>query len=161
MQPVIVFRNRMSQFNWALIALGVAAAVPLLLADGADLAAVLTFAAASLLALAAFAVGLIAWLGRRQVAELTLIGDMAHIEMLSAIGRGRVHKVPIAQLTDWRWQPAWTRKLGGTGARTLSFALDGTRLTMPLFGASLFNPEALRPICPQTIAALMDSVAEK
>jgi len=161
MQPVVVFRNRMAPLNWFLIALGIFAAVPLLLADGAELMEVLAFAVISLVVVVGFAVALIAWLGRQQVAELTLAGDTAHIEMLAAIGRGRVDKVPVAQLTDWRWQPVVSRKVGGASARTLSFVLNGSRHTMPLFGASLFNPEALRPLCPQTIASLMDSATEK
>ncbi len=137
-EPVLLFRNRMGLTNWGLMALGFALAVPLVVAEGASWILALSISGG----LALFAIMLagiaILFMGRTNVAELTLRGAVLDAEMLSPFGRGRLLQIPLGDAADWRVTKTWP---------SVRFRYGASELVLPLHGAKVDWP-ALRQVAP-------------
>ncbi len=134
----VVYSNRMGPTNWAFILLGFLTAWAVLLTQGIDALHAALGVLAVLLVTLLVTVPVIIWIGRRQVAELTLRGDWLELEMLTPFGRGRRWDLPMAEAADWSLTKIWP---------TLGFRHGARRFSMPLQGAVL-DRGALKEIAP-------------
>lgn len=125
--------------NWIGIVLGFTAAAVLLIVQGNDALFAVLMAGGLLLITILVLVPLLLWVGRRQVAEMRLRGDLLELEMLSPFGRGRLVDVPLAEVTDWSISRFWP---------TLRFRSGSATFRLPLQGA-LLDRAALAQIAPQ------------
>lgn len=137
-EPVVLFRNQMSLKNWAYIAMAFALAVPFMVFDGTDVGLAVTIAAGLAVAACAFAIALIAWMGRRNIGVLRQVNDQLEAEMLSPWGNGRRRLIPLAEIEDWRLTRLWP---------TLRFRHGRSDYSLPLHGALIDWP-AIREIAP-------------
>ena len=137
-EPVVLFANQMAPRNWAYIVLAFALAVPFLVLEGADIVLALQLSAGLAVAACLFAVGLIAFMGRRNIGVLRMGDGRLEAEMLSPFGRGRRVLIPLDQVEDWRLTRRWP---------TLRFRHSDRDFNLPLHGAEI-NWAAIRQIAP-------------
>lgn len=130
-ESVLVFRNQMSPRNWAYIVLAFALAVPFLVMDGADIVFALMLSVALAVAACLFALGLIAWMGRRNIGVLRLGDGVLEAEMLSPFGKGRQLRIPLDEIEDWRLTRRWP---------TLRFRYERADFNLPVQGAYIDWP---------------------
>ena len=138
-EPVVLFANQMAPRNWTYIVLAFAVAVPFLMLDGADILLALQVSAGLATAACLFALGLISFMGRRNIGLLRLGEGRLEAEMLSPFGRGRQVIIPLDKVADWRLTRRWP---------TLRFRYGRQDFNLPLHGAKI-NWPALHQIAPE------------
>jgi hypothetical protein len=134
-EQVLLFQNRMGVSNWGYIALGFALAAAILVFQGTELWLAVVICGGLAIAAMAFAYLLITFMGRRNIAALTLDGPGLQAEMLSPLGDGRVLTIPLGEATDWRRTKTWP---------SVRFRYDGREFVLPLHGATVDWPALLK-----------------
>lgn len=138
-EPVVLFANQMAPRNWAYILLAFTLAIPFLMLDGVDILLALQVSAGLAITACLLAVGLIAFMGRRNVGLLRLRDGRLEAEMLSPFGSGRQVIIPLDQVGDWRLTRRWP---------TLRFRYGRQDFNLPLHGAGI-NWSAIKQIAPE------------
>jgi hypothetical protein len=141
----VIFENRMSASSWFALALGFIAASAVVIIGGRNVAMGMALVSGTALATVIVIVAAVAFMGRRQLAVLTLENGMLEAEHFSLLGKGRRFSFPAVEASKWRWKARTAR---GVKYATLAFTYDGVEYTMPLTGAKVKDLDAFREIAP-------------
>jgi hypothetical protein len=135
----------LSASSWIALALGFIAASAVVIIRGRNVAMGIGLIAAAALATVIVIVAAVAFVGRRQLAVLTLENGMLEAEHFSLFGKGRRFSFPATEASKWRWK---ARKERGVKYATLAFTYNGIEYTMPFTGAKVKDLDVIREIAP-------------
>jgi hypothetical protein len=105
---------------------------------------------------------LLAWLvihfsGRSLIAEVRLRGDMLHVEMVHAFGKGRKFELPIPPESDWNWYAQKADSSTSERVGIITFKWGGKTYQMSLNGARIVDEVELRKLAPKVIDEMIAS----
>jgi hypothetical protein len=141
----VIFENRMSASSWIALMLGFVAAGAVVIIGGRNVAMGMALVSGAALATVIAIVAAVAFVGRRQLAVLTLEDGMLEAEHFSLLGKGRRVSFPAVEASKWRWKARTPR---GVRYATLAFTYGGVEYTMPFTRAKVKDLDAFREIAP-------------